>query len=187
MLLGLAASCAWPPPQAAAPPEPAPAMLAAAPAPAAAPPPSPSARDVAYVPITDLWWRMLTRPAPAGRLMLNNFSFAPTRIQAVLAAQPVCAIGDPAAVTEFVLPPNGTRVLPAPPGWDICWRRQLAPGETRETPPEGPWTAWSRAYTGPGRFLDTVVVIPPPLPTAVAAVERAPVPPPPPLPTLPPK
>ena len=92
--------------------------------------------------------------------MLNNFSFEPTRIQAVLVTGPVCAVGDPGAATEFVLPSNGTRVIPAPPGVDICWRRELVAGEARETPLAGPWAAWSRAYTGPGRFLDAVVMTP---------------------------
>ena len=83
------------------------------------------------MPVPLLWWRMLGKPAPAGRLMLNNFSFEPTRVQAALAAGPVCAIGDPGAAIEFVLPSNGTRVIPAPPGIDICWRRELIAGETK--------------------------------------------------------
>ena len=117
---------------------------------------------------------MLAQPAPAGRLMLNNFSFEPTprsgraRIGAGLRARLI-----PARSIEFVLPSNGTRVIPAPPGFDICWRRELVAGETKEIPPTGPWTAWSRAYTGPGRFLDAVVLTPPPV-TAVATVEKAP-------------
>jgi hypothetical protein len=158
----------------------------------AAPPPAPVAvaavsalpeppREVEYVPVPLLWWRMLTKPLPAGRLMLNNFSFQPTRIQAALVSGPVCAITDPAAATEFVLPSNGTRVIPAPPGFDICWRRELVAGERIETPSAriasaGPWTAWSRAYTGPGRFLDASVVTPPPTPTIA---EKPPAPPPP--------
>ena len=119
---------------------------------------------------------MLGQPAPAGRLMLNNFSFEPTRVQAVLVAGPACALADPGATAEFVLPSNGTRVIPAPPGIDICWRRQLVAGETKETPVTGPWTAWSRAYTGPGRFLDAVVLTPPTPPAVVATVEKAPPP-----------
>jgi hypothetical protein len=139
-------------------------------------------REVEYAPIPLLWLRTLTQAAPAGRLMLNNFSFEPTRIQAVLVTGPACAIGDPGAAPEFVLPPNGTRVVPAPPGVDICWRRQLIAGETRETPLAGPWTAWSRAYTGPGRFLDAAVMTPPP----AAVVENTP-PPPSPVPPAPPR
>ena len=103
----------------------------------------------------------MAQPVPAGRLMLNNFSFEPTLVQAALAAGPVCAIADPGAATVFVLPPNGTRVIPAPPGFDVCWRRELVAGETEATPPPEQWTAWSRAYTGPGRFLDAVVHVPP--------------------------
>jgi hypothetical protein len=161
-------------------------MVAAATPPPSVPPPPP--REVEYVPVPLLWWRMLTTPAPGGRLMLNNFSFEPARVQAVLASGPACAIGDPGAATEFILPPNGTRVIPAPPGIDICWRRELVAGETKDIPPTGPWTAWSRAYTGPGRFLDAVVVTPSPPAAVVAAVERAPAPPPsPPVPPTPPR
>ena len=141
--------------------------------------PAPPAAEVEYVPFPFLWPRALGLPAPAGRLMLNNFSFEPTRVQAVLASGPACALGPPGAATEFVLPPNGTRVLPAPPGADICWRRELIAGETNETPPAGPWTPWNRAYTGTGRFLDTVVVTPTPPDTVVATMENAPAPPPP--------
>jgi hypothetical protein len=188
-LLAVTASCAIPP-EAAAPAVAPPATVPSPPAPVAASA-SPSPREVEYVPLPLLWWRMLAMPAPAGRLMLNNFSFEPTLVQAALAAGPGCAIGDPATATEFVLPPNGTRVVPAPPGTDVCWRRQLIAGETTGTQPAEPWTAWSRAYTGPGRFLDAVVLTPSP-PVIVAAVEKTPAPPPaaplpPPLPSLPPK
>ena len=89
------------------------------------------------MPVPFLWWRMMAQPPPAGRLMLNNFSFEPTRVQAVLTAEPACAIADPGATIEFVLPSNGTRVIPAPPGFDICWRRELVAGETAGTPPAG--------------------------------------------------
>jgi hypothetical protein len=197
-LLALTASCAPPPPAAPTPPapvaaEPAPIPLIApsppAPAVVTAQPPAPvvvaagpaaPAPQTDYMPIPFLWQRMLMQPAPAGRLLLNNFSFETTSIQAVLAAQSVCAIGDGGVVTEFVLPPNGTRILPAPPGWDICWRRRLTPGEVKEIPPDGPWTAWSRAYTGSGRFLDIAVVIPPPFRVTVAAGDGATVAPEPP-------
>lgn len=172
-LLGLAASCAAPPPEAAAPP-PVPPGTAAAPVPLVAPaPPPPSAaapppaREIGYEPMPLVWARMLTQPPPAGRLMLSNFSFEPTRIQAGLAAEPVCAIDNPAALIEFTLPPNGTRVLPAPPGTDICWRRELMKGDPKQA---GKWTAWNRAFTGPGRFLDAVVVTPEPLPAIAAPV-----------------
>ena len=115
-------------------------------------------------------------PAPAGRLLLNNFSFEPTVVQAVLAAGPACAIGDPGAATEFALPPNGTRVIPAPPGFDICWRREPIAGESTASSPTGQWTAWSRAYTATGRFVDAIVEVPSPLNAVVAEAEKAPVP-----------
>jgi hypothetical protein len=126
-------------------------------------------------------------PGAAGRLMLSNFSFEPTAVQAVLAAGPDCAIGDPGATSEFMLPPNGTRVIPVPPGFDVCWRHELIGGNAAGGPPTNQWTAWSRAYTGSGRFLDAVVEIPTPPNAVVAAVRRAPVPVQPPSRQLPPK
>jgi len=192
-LLTLTASCVWPQPEAAG-PQPSPAAAVAAPGPVSltsppSPPavvavepsaptvasagPAPPAREIEFVPLPFFWSRLLTQPAPAGRLMLNNFSFEPTRVQVVPVSGTACALGDPGATTEFVLPSNGTRVIPAPPGVDICWRRQLVAGEVKEIPPTGPWTAWSRAYTGQGRFLDAVVLTPPPV-TAVATIEQAP-------------
>ncbi len=114
-------------------------------------------------------------PAPAGRLLLNNFSFEPTVVQAVLAAGPDCAIGAPGGASEFVLPPNGTRIIPAPPGFDVCWRRELIAENTTGYPPTDRWMAWSRAYTGTGRFVDAVVEVPPSPNAVVAAVEKTPV------------
>ena len=193
-LLTLTASCVWPQPEAAG-PQPSPAAAVAAPGPVSltsppSPPavvaaepsaptiasigPAPPAREIEIVPVPFLWLRMLGQPAPAGRLLLNNFSFEPTRVQVVPVSGPACALADPGATVEFVLPSNGTRIIPAPPGIDICWRRQLVAGETKEIPVTGPWTAWSRAYTGPGRFLDAVVLTPPTPPTVVATVEKAP-------------
>lgn len=200
-LLGLPASCAWAPPETAAPP-PAPVVAVTAPVPLVAPPPPevappppevaavpveavsapPPAREVEYVPVPLLWWRMLTAPLSAGRLMLNNFSFVPVRMQAALTAGPVCEIADPRSAVAFVLPANGTRVIPAPPGFDVCWRRERIAGEAVATPAAGPWTAWNRAYTGPGRFLDANVVTPTP-PAVAAAEQQAPAPPPPPGPS----
>jgi hypothetical protein len=112
-------------------------------------------------------------PAPAGRLMLNNFSFDPAAVQVVLAGGPDCTITAPGAVTEFVLPPNATRIIPAPPGFDVCWRREPAAAGPTGRPPDQ-WTAWSRAYTGSGRFLDAVVEVPPP-PRVVATLPQTPV------------
>jgi hypothetical protein len=160
---------------------PAPVVAAAGPVPPAAAAPPPAVRDVEYVPVPLLWLRMLKLPPPAGRLMLSNYSFLPAHVQAVLASGPECAIGDAGTVTDFVLPPNGTRVLPAPPGMDVCWRRENAAGEANGAPPNDGWTAWSRALTGPGRFLDAVVLTPEP-PAEVYTAEETPPPQPPPVP-----
>lgn len=169
-LLGWTASCAWAPPEAAAPAAVLAPPVALAPAPplaappavaAAAPVPPPAAIAAPAAPAVDyaaLPWLVLRGPPPAaGRLMLNNFSFEAARVQAVLASGPDCAIGPAAAIADFVLPPNATKVIPTPPGMDVCWRRELPEAAAQNAPPAPPWSAWNRAFTGPGRFLDTVL------------------------------
>lgn len=156
-LLGLTASCAWPPPHAAAPPAPTPpAVLAVAPAP---PPPvfvaAPAPPSVDYVPIPLLWVRNINAPPPSGRLTLSNFSYDTARVQAVLASGPDCAIQEGTSMTDFVLPLNGTRIITTPAGADVCWRRELPPPTEKAAPAAPPWTEWNRAFTAAGRFLDS--------------------------------
>ena len=82
-----------------------------------------------------------------GQLTLSNYRFERASIQAVATAAPDCAAVDPSTpATQFDLPFKGTRVIPAPPAADICWRRVV---------PGGQWTPWSRAYTAAGRTIDS--------------------------------
>ena len=92
--------------------------------------------------------------APGGRLTLSNFSFADAHVQTVVTAAADCTPQPGAASSDFILPLNGTRVVEAMPGADVCWRRavEAAPGEA-PVPPG--WTDWSRVYTSTGRTIDS--------------------------------
>jgi len=57
------------------------------------------------------------------------------------------------------MPLNATRIIPTPPGFDVCWRREVpqaaAPPVARVALPNAPgWADWNRAYTSSGRFID---------------------------------
>jgi hypothetical protein len=98
-------------------------------------------------------------PEPGGRLTLNNFSYDDARVQVVLTNRPDCAAADPSGAADFVMPLNGTRVIPTPAGFDICWRREVpqkAPARVAgaAVPAVPGWADWNRAYTGSGRFID---------------------------------
>ena len=156
-LLGLTASCAWPPPYIAAPPAPPPPPVVVAPAPPAAPvvAAAPAAPVADYVPIPLLWLRSINAPPPSGRLTLSNFSFDGARVQAVITSAPDCAIREGTEISDFLLPLNGTRIITTPWGADVCWRRELPPPTAAGAPPAPPWTEWNRAYTAAGRSLDS--------------------------------
>ena len=97
-------------------------------------------------------------PPEPGRLTLSNFSFAGARVEAVVTANADCNPRTVGMVARaFVLPLNATRVIAAPPGADVCWRRELAaePETPNLTPPAVPpgvpagrprWSGWNRAY-----------------------------------------
>ncbi len=79
---------------------------------------------------------------PAGRLTLSNLSFESAHVMAFATAAPDCNTGDPAAETlDFRLPLNGTRIVTAAPGSDVCWRREIedAGGARR-------WSEWNRVF-----------------------------------------
>lgn len=154
-----------PPPEAARPVRPGaepglpPAPVAVAPPPPVAPA-APVIATVDYVPMPLVWFKSVTAPAAGGRLTLSNFSFDAARVQAVLASGPDCTPREDAPAADFVLPLNATRILPAPPGADICWRRELPPTPDSATAPQAApsvpgWAEWNRAYTASGRFLDS--------------------------------
>jgi hypothetical protein len=104
-----------------------------------------------------LWLPLLQPTPPTGRLTLSNFNFESARVQALVTANPDCAVTPGAVVSDFVMPLNATRVIPAPAGTDVCWRRQLpaspAIGEAPPVPQQ--WSPWNRAFTSTGRFLDS--------------------------------
>jgi hypothetical protein len=93
-------------------------------------------------------------PGP-GTLLLSNIDFGPTRVEAVVTANPDCSVRDDGYVGTgaFVLPVRGTRFIAAPPGADVCWRRDLDP----DNPAAGKWTDWARAYLAPGRIVDSTL------------------------------
>jgi hypothetical protein len=183
VLLGLTAACAPPPPGAPgatpsasaiaaflAPPVGAPPPVALVPAPVGSVPagpvavvPAPGGTPVVasvevplppWVPFGWLWG-----PESGGRLTLSNFSYDTARVQAVLTNGPDCAVADPAAAADFIMPLNATRIIPTPAGVDVCWRREVPPTAssqvTRGPAPAIPgWADWNRSYTGSGRFID---------------------------------
>jgi hypothetical protein len=126
-------------------PPPAPVVAVAAPAPA----PPPSAVAVMFPNLPDfLALAIPPIPLPPGRLTLSNYSFDRARVQALVTAYPDCAAHEGVVVTDFALPLNGTRVIEAAPGADVCWRREFPPGSAPG------WTEWNRDYTGTGRSID---------------------------------
>lgn len=154
------------PPQVAAVPAPAPpvALVAAPAAPpvaavAPAPPPvvvgpaPPPPLFSLELPVPNLVPAFLAAPAP-GRLTLNNFSFDRVRVEAVVTVSEVCNVrvaGD--AESLFDLPLNGTRIITAPPGSDVCWRRQVEPAAGQTGGASG-WSDWSRAYIARGTAVN---------------------------------
>ena len=91
-------------------------------------------------------------PVQSGSLLLSNPHFGPTRVEAVITANADCRARDAGYVStlELVIPTNATRFIDAPPGADVCWRRDRDPDQ----PVAGVWTPWDRAYLAPGRTLD---------------------------------
>ena len=93
---------------------------------------------------------------PPGRLTLNNFSFDKAHVQAVITPYPDCAEREGTATSDFVLALNGTRIIDAAPGSDVCWRRALEPSKDPAARPSAPgWTEWNRAFVASGRSVDS--------------------------------
>jgi hypothetical protein len=143
-LLVATASCAWPPPQQAE------APLASQPPPAA---------PVVYLPnpLAFLFAPILpAAPPPPGRLTLSNFSFDHAHVQALITPYPDCAAHEGTLTSDFVMPLNGTRVIEAAPGTDVCWRREIAPGtEPGAAPSTAGWTEWNREFVAVAGSVDS--------------------------------
>lgn len=95
-------------------------------------------------------------PPPPGRLTLSNFSFDDARVEAVITGSAACAVREGAAISDFVLALNGTRVIETPPGSDVCWRRAIEPVKAPGVAASAPgWTQWYRAFLSSGRSVDS--------------------------------
>lgn len=143
-LLVATTSCVLPPPP---------------PAEVASPSPAPPAAPVFYAPNPLAFLFAPLGPAgppPPGRLTLNNFSFDHARVQAVITSYPDCAVHEGIATSDFVLPLNGTRVIEAAPGTDVCWRREIEPGTVQGVAPSTPgWTEWNRVFLSSAGVVDS--------------------------------
>jgi hypothetical protein len=138
-LLTLTASCAWPPPSEVAGPPP----IAAAPAPA---------------PSGPLAWPFIpfVHPTPPGRLTLSNFSYDHAQVEALITPFPDCVAREGTTNSAFMLALNGTRVIEAAPGADVCWRRALEPGTRAGAEPTTPgWTEWNRVFLSSAGRVDS--------------------------------
>ena len=165
-LLLSTASCVLPkPPEYAAPAPvvaPAPAGSPVALAPAPVPPVAVAPAEPVVAPAPELTLYLpsflgIGAAPPSGRLTLSNFNYDGAHVQTLVTAYPDCQPRPDTAVSEFELPLNGTRIVGAPPGSDVCWRRTLAKDEAEAgaVPPTTPgWSEWNRVFTSSGRSID---------------------------------
>lgn len=120
---------------------------------AEAPPPAPVATVAYPAGVPDFVALLLPAiPLPPGRLTLSNYSFPLADVEAVITPYPDCALHPGIVPVDFKIPLNGTWVIPAAPGSDVCWRRSLPPTAAA---PKPVWTPWNRDYTGTGRAIDS--------------------------------
>ena len=157
-----------------APPPPTP-LVAPAPPPAVVAAPAPAPQPYVWNPLAWLFGPppAAAAPAPAvlalpnpfalffgppegGRLVLSNFSYDRARVQAMVTPYPDCAVHDGVVAAEKEVPLNGTWVVAAAPGADVCWRRAIEPNSAAAVPGGEPgWTGWSRVYLSTGRTIDS--------------------------------
>jgi hypothetical protein len=115
---------------------------------AVAPGPPPAPAPFVLAPLAWLFAPIMgPAPPPSGRLTLNNFSFEHARVQTLITPYPDCTVREGTATSDFELPLNGTRIIVAAPGSDVCWRRQIASGTAQGVAPSTPgWTEWNRVF-----------------------------------------
>jgi hypothetical protein len=122
-------------------------------------PPPPPPQPVAAVPLPNLLAWMFASPPPGpwhGRVTLSNFSYEDAHVQTVITPYADCEVHPGATSNDYELPLNGTRIVAARPGSDICWRRELPPGPTPAgTQLVSGWTGWSRVFTASGSAIDS--------------------------------
>jgi len=137
-----------------APPSVAPVTVEASPP--APPPPQPgllSDVPVAYLSSLTLPAIRLLHELP--RLTLSNYDYDTVRVQVVVTPFPDCEFRPGITPAEFILPLNATRILQAPAGADICWRREVVSATQPDMPAHGVgWGLWNRAYMSNGHSVD---------------------------------
>ena len=123
-------------------------------------------RDVLAPPINAInaLFAMLPPPPPPltalpptprpGRLTLSNFAYDRARVEAMITPYPDCELREGMSTTNFEVPLNGTRVIDAPPGADVCWRRLEPPLAENPLPGVPRVTPWNRAYVS-GRNVES--------------------------------
>jgi hypothetical protein len=91
-------------------------------------------------------------PGP-GRLLLSNPDFPLINVEAVITANQDCDARDDGYIStlEFTMPNNATKFIDAPPGANVCWRRDRNPGR----PAPGRWSRWDRVLLVPGRTISS--------------------------------
>jgi hypothetical protein len=92
-------------------------------------------------------------PPGPGRLLLSNPDFPLINVEAVITANPDCDARDDGYIStlEFTMPNNATKFIDAPPGTNVCWRRDRNPVR----PAPGRWSRWDRALLVPGRIISS--------------------------------
>jgi hypothetical protein len=88
-------------------------------------------------------WSPISIYTGPGHLQLSNFRFDRASVEAVVAAAPDCSA--PVPPVGFDLPVKGTHVIDAPGGADVCWRRQIGPGQ---------WSDWNHAFIAAGQSTE---------------------------------
>lgn len=152
LLMCLTAACALEPPPPAAPP-PGSGQPVAAVAPAPAPQPAVMVASVPVLPIPIPFARELGLVPQSARLTLSNFRFDLADVEAVITPYPDCGPHPDLTPLDMKVPLNGTWVIQAPAGPDVCWRLHLPPAPGARVAPE--WGDWSRVYMWPGHSIDS--------------------------------
>jgi len=92
---------------------------------------------------------------PEARFALSNFSFGNARIQALITPYPDCVARPGTTTADFMLPLNGTRIIEAAAGSDVCWRRTTQPAAAKAAASAAPgWTEWNRVFLSSGGSID---------------------------------
>ena len=106
-------------------------------------------------PLTWLFSPLAPAVPPEARFALSNFSFGDARIEALITPYPDCVARPGTTTVDFMLPLNGTRIIEAAAGADVCWRRATRPAAAKAAASAAPsWTDWSRVFLSSGRSIN---------------------------------